>query len=221
MKRVEKEKAIALRKAGYSYNLIAEQVSVSKSTLHNWLAEIPYTPNELVKQRVGSALAKATQVKHEQKLASIKRAQTQAKKDVGRVKNRDQFVFGLAIYAGEGEKNDTVGIINSNRDVIVFSITWLQKFYDVQIENLTLAIHCYPDNNILTCLEYWSEQTGIPLSQFGKTQVDKRPNKKLGKRGKLPYGTAHLRVKSNGNKKLGVFLSRRIQASINLMLNTK
>jgi DNA-binding XRE family transcriptional regulator len=217
-KKVEKEKAIRLRKEGYSYNMIAEKVNVSKSTLHNWLAEIPYTPNNEVTERIGSALAKATQAKHQSKLASFKQARQLARRDIGSFSKRDRFFFGLAIYAGEGEKNDTVGVINSNPDIVTFVIDWLHDFYDVSIDHLTLAIHCYPDNNTAACLRYWSEITGIPLSQFGKTQIDRRLNKKLGKRGKLPYGTAHLRVKSKGKKEFGVLLSRRIQAAINQIL---
>lgn len=218
MKKSEKEKAVTLRKKGYSYNLIAEKVQVSKSTLHHWLAEIPYTPNDEVKRRIGEARARSGEAKHIIKLESFKKARMLAKSDVKAISHRDLFMLGLALYIGEGEKNDTVGVINSDVNVILFTIKWLKEHYEVKNENLTLAIHCYPDNNTATCLQYWSDVTGIPLSQFGKTQVDRRSNKGLGKRGKLPYGTAHLRVKSNGNKNLGVLLSRRIQASIDMIL---
>ena len=60
VKSVLREKAIALRKAGYSYNLILEQVPVSKSTLSIWLADVPYYPNSQVLNRVrGAAIAVA------------------------------------------------------------------------------------------------------------------------------------------------------------------
>ena len=52
--------------------------------------------------------------------------------------------------------------------------------------------------------------TNIPLSQFGKTQIDARENKSNKKKRKLPYGTAHLTIKSIGNRNNGVLLHRRI-----------
>jgi hypothetical protein len=48
--------------------------------------------------------------------------------------------------------------------------------------------------------------------------VHQRKDKKLFKRGKLPYGTAHLAIKSNGEKKFGVFLARKINAWIEKVL---
>lgn len=209
-----------MRKSGYSYNLIADKLHVSKSTLSIWLAEIPYTPNTEVIARIGRARARSGEVKHQLKLASYEKAKELAVKDVGTITDRDLFYIGLALYIGEGEKNDVVGVINADPRIIVKSIEWLQKIYDVRMSNFTLAIHLYPDNDPSECLHYWSDITRIPLSQFGKTQVDRRHNKKHGKRGKLPYGTAHLRVKSNGNKDLGVLLSRRIKAAMNLVLDS-
>ena len=46
-----KEKAIELRKAGWSYNTIKEKIGVSKSTLSNWLSRIPFIPNEEIIKR--------------------------------------------------------------------------------------------------------------------------------------------------------------------------
>lgn len=213
-----KEKAIRLRSQGYSYNLIADKTGVSKSTLHGWLAQVPYTPNAEVTERIGRGRAKATETKHKQKLARFKIAQKNAQNDIKRLTKRDRFMFGLAIYLGEGEKNENVGIINSDPNIVVFMIGWLEEHYGVGVDNLTLAIHLYPDNNTAACLQFWSEMTGIPRKQFGKTQIDRRKNKKLGKRGKLPYGTAHLRVRSSGRKEFGVLLARRIKIATDMVL---
>lgn len=213
-----KERAVALRRAGYSYNLIAEKLTVSKSTLSVWLAQISYTPNETVVKRIGSARAAMTKAKHEQKIASYREAMVLAKKDVGDFKKRDLLMVGLALYIGEGEKNENVGIINADTRIILTTMRWLQKCYGVPKENFTLAIHLYSDNNRSASLQYWSKETKIPLSQFGKTQIDLRPNKKDSKRGKLPHGTAHLRVRALGNKAFGVLLARRIRAASDIVL---
>lgn len=213
-----KEQAVELRRAGYSYNLIAEKVSVSKSTLSVWLAKVPYVPNQSVVNRIGKARAAGSASKHLLKLTSYRDAELLAKTDVGDCTLRDLFMLGLAIYIGEGQKNDTVGIINADPRIITLSIRWLQQFYKVPLANFTLAIHLYPDNNSQASIEYWSKQTGVPSSQFGKTQVDRRLNKKQSKRSTLPHGTAHLRVRALGNKEFGVLLSRRIRAAIDIVL---
>jgi len=212
-----KEKAKTLRKEGYSYNLIAEKTRVSKSTLYTWLSEIPYKPNQEVLDRIGNARAKSGQVKHRRKLESFKKARQLATDDIGSLSERDIFMLGIGLYIGEGDKNETVGFVNADPSVINLGIKWLRGSCGLETKNLRLAIHIYPDNDEARCVDFWSKSTGIPKSQFGKTQVDRRKGKKYTKTGKLPYGTAHLRVKSCGNKDFGVLLSRRIHAWMDLV----
>ncbi len=213
--------AINLRKHGYSYSMIADKTGLSKGTLYSWLSSIPYEPNNEVVYRIGNARAKSGLVKHKNKLKTVEEARKQAIKDIGKVSKRDLLMLGIALYIGEGEKNENVGIINADPRIIRLAIKWLIDIYGLSINNFTLAVHLYPDSDIETCLHYWSKQTNIPLTQFGKTQIDKRKNKVVSKRGKLPYGTAHLRVKSNGVKEFGVLLARRIRASMEEILGEK
>lgn len=108
--------------------------------------------------------------------------------------------------------------MNSDPEVIKTAIKWFKEVCDLNTENFTLTIHTYPDNNLKETINYWSKITGIPKKQFGKTQIDRRTNKSKKKRGKLPYGTAKLSVKSNGKKEFGVFLHRRIMGWIEASL---
>ena len=98
-------------------------------------------------------------------------------------------------------------------NIINTIISWLKNFCGVKNNNIRLTLHAYPDNNINKCVRYWSEQTGIPKSQFCKTQIDRRI-KKNRKRRLLPYGTIKLVVKTNGDPNLGVFLHRKIMGYI-------
>lgn len=213
MKYELRQNATVLRKSGHSYNYIAEKVGVSKSTLSYWLADIPYTPNAETIKRIGNARAQSGRVKSKQKLESILKAQEVAKKDIGTLSKRDLFMLGIGLYIGEGGKTfNIIRLINSNPMVIKAIIKWFMGVCDLTKENFTLAIHLYPDNNVETCLKYWEQETRIPREQFGKTQIDRRKDKKFGKKGKLPYGTAHLTIRSNGKREHGVFLSRKINA---------
>lgn len=205
--------AIKLRNEGYSYNLISKKTGLSKSTTYEWLANIPYTPNKEVFERIGKARAASGASKAKQKALSIQKAREIAKKDIGFISDRDLFMLGLGVYIGEGTKNgDAIRIINANPKIIKLTIKWLKKSCGLSTKNFVARLHIYPDNNQDECIDYWSKEIGIPKKQFQKTQIDARRNKKMFKRGKLPYGTAHVTVKSNGKKEFGSFLGRRIRA---------
>jgi len=131
-------------------------------------------------------------------------------------------MLGLGLYIGEGSKTrGTIRIINSDPKVITLAIKWFKDTFGVTDKNFTIAIHLYPDNNVKRSLKYWSKETGILLNQFGKTQIDHRKNKKEGKRGKLLHGTAHLYVRANNNPRHGVFLSRKIKAMMNRVMDRR
>ncbi len=211
-----KTKARILREKGYSYSFIQKEIPVAKSTLSYWLADIPYTPNQETVLCIGKARAASGVAKNKLKIDSFKRAKEEAQKDVGGLlSKRDIFMLGLGLYAGEGTKtHDIVRLINANPKIIKFAILWFKEVCGLKNINFMVRIHLYPDNDIQEALSYWSQAVGIPIIQFQQTQVDTRIGKKVSKRGKLPFGTAHLSIKSMGNKDFGVFLARKINAWI-------
>lgn len=214
-----KEKAITLRKSGYSYTDIRQKTGVSKSTLSDWLGDVPYTPNILVLKRMEKARIASAVVKNRQKQESIALAKYIAGRDIGTINKRDIFMLGLGIYIGEGTKtHGIIRVINSNPFIIKFIIKWFKNICGLEKKNFVIRLHLYPDNNQKESIKFWSKITGVPKHQFHKIQVDRRINKKLAKRGKLPYGTAHLGIRSFGEKRFGVFLSRKINAWIDKVL---
>lgn len=220
MNRIEiKNKAIILRTKGYSYSYISDKLNISKSTLSDWLAMIKYKPNSYTIKKIGKARIASNLTNSTKKRDSIIKARKEAKQEVGILNKRDIFMLGLGIYIGEGTKtNNIVRIINSDPKIVKFSILWFKNIYDLQISNFAIRIHLYPDNDVEESIDFWSKNTGIPKSNFYKTYIDQRINKKISKRGKLPYGTVQLIIKSSGEKKTGVFLARKIKASINEVL---
>ena len=217
-----KNKAVRLRRLGHSYSYISEKILISKSTLHYWLATIPYTPNAETIERIGKARAKSGMVKSRLKRESIAKAKELAKDDIGALSKRDLFMLGIGLYIGEGTKTHSIiRVINADPKVIVLAIKWFKEGCGLNNTNFSIRLHLYPDNSEEDSLRFWSRATGLPKNQFQKIQVDLRKDKKMFKRGKLPYGTAHLTVKSNGKKEFGVFLSRRINAWIEEVVEYK
>jgi hypothetical protein len=208
-----REQVFKLRKEGYSYGYISEKTRISKSTLSGWLAEIPYTPNKVTIERIGKARAASGFWKAKRKLESIMSAEKEAKKDIGKITKRDLFMLGIGIYIGEGSKTgNAMRVINADPKIIKFIVKWLEGTSGLSRENFRIRLHVYPDNDIKECINFWSNMSGIPIKQFQKTYIDIRKDKKILKKGKLPYGTAHLSILSRGKKEFGVFLTRKVNA---------
>jgi len=209
---VSRELAIKLRIEGYSYSYIATQTGLSKSTLSYHLREIKFTPNKEMLQKLGHARAQAAKTKATQKQASLLLARMKAKKDIGRLTQRDLFMLGLGVYIGEGSKTqDLIRIVNADYRVINLFTRWLCTL-GFSKENFTIRLHLYPDSNIKEAELFWVSKTGLARSQFQKVCIDTRVGKDRKRSGKYAYGTAHVTVRSNGVKPLGVAFSRLIGA---------
>ncbi len=214
-----KQKAIKLRNEGYSYNYIVKHVPVSKSTLSEWLRDVEFTPNTHTLETIGKAHLASGVYKRNLKIKSLEKAALQAKHDIGNISDRDVMMLGLGIYIGEGGKSfDITKITNSDPKIIKFSIKWFMKSFGISMKQFKIRLHIYPDNNEKECIEYWSKYTGVPTTQFFKTSIDRRTNKKISNTRKLPFGTAHMTVQGLGNKEFGSYLHRRIMAWINRVL---
>lgn len=200
-----KQQAIILRKAGNSYAMIHSKIAIPKSTLSNWLSRIPFYPNEELSKRIGRAKVKSAMYRHRLKMEDIEERRREAAREVGILSDRDIFMLGIGIYIGEGSKAiEEVRIVNSNPAVIRIGACWLRKFCLIRDEHIRMTIHAYPDTDIPKSLRFWSKQTKIPLTQFGKTIIDNRSKKSDRKYKRLPYGTANLYVRGNGTLERGV-----------------
>ncbi|MFZ3069363.1 MAG: hypothetical protein WA052_03575 [Microgenomates group bacterium] len=208
-RKILREKAIALRKEGFSYSYIHKDLELPRSTLSDWLKMIPFTPNKITLERIANGTNLSASNRHQKKLDSIKEIHKSAIKEIGVISSRDLWLFGIGLYLGEGTKMiESVRITNSDPRVIKIAVKWFVEVIGLTMNNLSLALHSYPDNNIDKDMEYWSSVSGIPIKQFGKTQIDIRKEKHS--KHKLPHGTVQLRVLANGDTKFGVSLHRRI-----------
>lgn len=200
-----KEKALELRKAGYSYNMIGGKLGIAKSTLSNWLTNIPFVPNAEVLKKVGKAKLKSALYKQRIKFENITRMKREAKRDIGRLSMRDIFMIGIGLYLGEGSKShEEVRIVNADPAIVKLGIRWLKEFGGVGQEHLRVAVHGYPDHDPDELINFWSRELKLAPNQFIKTQIDTRLNKSTLKRRKLPYGTAHMYIRGGSTLPLGV-----------------
>lgn len=209
-----------LREQGYSYNLIHQKLGISKSTMSYWFRDKPFTPNNEVLERIKSGSGKEGLRRHNRRLREVELLREHGIQEVGTLSDRDLWFLGLGIYIGEGAKTtEMVRISNANPAVICLSIRWLKDVCGLKDENLAVRIHIYPDNDPEECLAYWRKVTGLSEANFRKVSIDLRTNKLVGKKRKLPYGTAHITVVSNGDPEKGVRLFRKINGWMTGVLN--
>jgi len=210
-----KDEAVNYRKRGYSYNMISREMGLAKSTLSDWLREIPYKPNKEVIKRIGLARMKSANFRHNQRMVDIVAMKKLAKRDIGKLTKRDLWLLGIGIYLGEGSKlYEHIRVINSDPGIIKITMRWFREICGLCDENFSLRDYTYPDNNVKETIKYWSKITGISQKQFKTTQIDRRNNKSGKKKRKLPYGTLHIQIRSCGKKELGRSLHRRIMGWI-------
>lgn len=220
MKAGLKQQAVRLRKNGWSYTIIANRLQVSKSTLSVWLREVPYTPNAQVRKRIREGPAKAAEIINKKRRKRIQEGKEWGEKEIGGLTKRDLLILGIGLYIGEGSKMcEQVQICNSDPRVIKLALDWFRKVFQIPNNHFMIAVHIYPDITESVAIKYWSRVTGIPATQFGKTQVDRRTNKSKRKQRILPYGTARVSVKARGNSSLGLQLHRRIMGMIESSYN--
>lgn len=210
-----RQRAIALRQKGWSYSVIKSRVGVSKSTLSHWLRHIPYRPNQAILKRIKEGTAKSNAARHRLRVESIAAGRKLGHETVQQLTERDLLMLGLGVYIGEGSKlYEDVAILNSDPEIVRLAMRWFRKIFKVPEQNFSIALHIYPDTSEKAAMSYWSKVTDIPFSQFRKTYVDRRTNKSNKKSRKLPYGTAHIKVRACGKPEFGVHLHRRVMGLI-------
>jgi hypothetical protein len=158
----EQEKARALRAEGRTLADIAQTLGVSKSSASIWVRDVPFTPSP---RRYGPH--RRPHPAHEAKLRQIEELNREGKERLGTLSGREVLVAGIALYAGEGAKDDgTVQFSNTDPTMIRFFCAWLRLFFDVDESRLRARVYLHEGLDLEAAESFWSELTGVPRSQF-------------------------------------------------------
>lgn len=186
----EKEKAIAMRRQGHTYNEIMAVIPVAKSSLSLWLKDLPLTRDEkkalrhrkdtnISKGRIRSASAnRKNRLAREQALLRV------AKHEFEQFIRDPLFHVGLALYWAEGAKRDTMfHFMNSDADMLCLMIVWLEIFTDYSRNDLGYRLYLHQPFVRDNWEAWWQERLNAHPSQFKKTiikpsglGIKKRPN---------------------------------------------
>ena len=195
MRAEEKQRARELRTQGWSYNDILQEVGVSKSTLSLWLRDIPLTDEQTDalsgKFRAGrEKFIHTMRVRRDDRWAEYHQ---EAEAEYAELSKDAAFMFGLALYIGEGSKTQPNSQRFANCDPAVIR-KGLQFFLKIGLTEpqIRCAVHLHPNLDVAAAETYWQKVTDLPPTQFYKTTVALSRASTGNRINVQRYGTCHL-----------------------------
>lgn len=219
-KLIEKEKAIMLRKQGYSYNEILKEVPVAKSTLALWLQSVEMAEKHKIRLTLKrmAAAKRGGLAKRNYRIKTVNEINNKIN-NISYIVDDDNFwLIGLMLYWAEGAKTKSyhpsvdLKFSNSDPKMIKLFINWCRKFFNIGNErfDISLYIHENHKGNIDYFIKYWSNNIGLSADYFAKIYF-KKHNLSTKRRniGENYHGLIQVRVKASTN------LNREVEAWIN------
>ncbi len=215
-----KLKAQFLRKKGLSVKEIQKKLRVSRSSVSLWVRDIQLNKKQLerlyLNKKTGALRGSIIGAKKKQREREdlTRKLITEGRKEVGNISTRDRFIAGIVMYFAEGDKKDGhIGFCNTDPNAIRFMVDWIRKFCNLPKEKLRGALYIHDDLDEKKAKKYWSELTGIPLTQFTKSYIAKNNLNRLRKK-KHIYGVFRVSTSS-------VVLHRKLMGWINRVLDVE
>jgi len=162
---VERERARSLRADSWTLPAIAAELGVAKSSVSLWVRDVEFVPQPRQRSRRDYQQGKLARRRREE----IARLLDEGRARIAQLSEREFLIAGTALYAGEGSKTDgTVAFANSDPRMILFFVTWLRRFFDLDESRLRVRLYLHEGLDLEAANVFWSELTGIPTSRFGK-----------------------------------------------------
>lgn len=225
MKEGSREKAIDLRKQGFTYSEILERIPVAKSTLSLWLRSVGLSKKHeqrITEKKLMSA-KKGADIRRQQRIKKSEIIENRAKKEVGGISRKELLLIGVALYWAEGSKqkehniSQKVAFSNSDPEMLKLFLYWLKHFAGVSDEKIyfELYIHESKKDNLENSIRHWTgclneSREKIQAVYFKKNKI----NTKRKNIGKEYHGLIRINVRESTD------LNRRISGWIQGILNS-
>ncbi len=201
-----KEKATRLRKTGLSYGEIRRYIPVAKSTLSLWLKGVLLSEEQ--KKRLYTKqifiLSKGPKSQRERRRVEVRAIIEKAHKEISLPLSLEAFrLMGAALYWAEGSKTKKFEFTNSDPFFILFMVRWTEKIFRISRKTLRARINIYSQQSETHLKRFWSDLTGIPLENFGKTFI--KPANRGYKKNNLYYGTLKVLIPRGTDMRHRVF----------------
>lgn len=170
----QKQKALELRKSGYSLKEIAEDLGISKSTASLWTKNIKTSSAGIarIKFNQDSARAKSGATLHHRKIKRLAKAEKEAEKMLAELSGESAIKYAILamMYRCEGVKNDrSICFANSDPVMITLFLKLFRESFTIKEEKLKALVHIHDYHNDEEVKRFWSSKTKIPLDRFYKS----------------------------------------------------
>ncbi|MDZ4227628.1 MAG: hypothetical protein U1E54_00105 [Candidatus Levybacteria bacterium] len=169
-----KDKAIKLRKDGYSLNEISNLLKIAKSTASDWLSSISLSPS-------AQNVLKKKQILGQYKSVLLKRMKSDLDKKVNEAKAHERLKSLLfsndhiklccaLMWWCEGNKNSSfLRFTSSDVTLIKNYLSLLREGFPLDESKFRVLVHLHAYHNDDTQKRFWSQVTKIPINQFHKS----------------------------------------------------
>jgi len=178
-----KNKAISLRKLGFTYTTINRRLGVPKATMSGWFKGLllnEKAQNLLMDRRrkhleeVRVKALKVLKSKRDDAQTDLVNKVTKEYKNLVLDKRAKELLL-VTLYLGEGFKNRSIlGLGNANPKIVQFYLNLLKDVYKIDNNKFRCFLHLRMDQKADDEVEYWSNELKLPKSIFRKTQFDRR-----------------------------------------------
>lgn len=180
-----KERAINLRKRGWSLNEIEKELKISKSTISGWVSDTKLS--DVATRRLLSRIQKgqviAAENKKKKTRLSLDKYFSEGRDLVREIKIDGNLSLLLCsmLYWCEGAKDVYSGVRFTNSDYrLVKKFLFLfNKSFNLDKSKFRICLHLHKYHNVNDLLEFWSKATGIPIKQFIKPFQKKNTGKRI------------------------------------------
>lgn len=193
MKLAQRLEARRLRSLGLSCKAIANTLGIGKGTVSVWVRDVPLSGAQRTALREACSANGRRAAARATDHARARRAvwETEAATALMSLRTNPTFVFGLGIYAGEGNKRGTVTAVTNSDASIICAMLAFFKVIGLGRDQLRLRVYYYGDLDPDAVLGHWASATGLTPRLY----LAKRSIRSEHKVPKLRFGTAQLVVR--------------------------
>ncbi len=213
---VKRNRAIKLRRKGFTYKEIIKRLHIAKSTLSSWV-------NSDLSQEEEGEIKRLTAKRGQEKIIKInkqrslrikqkeKEQQTKYASQITSIDREKLFWLGMGLYLAEGAKTDRWKAIfyNSNPTLNKIMIRFFREICQVSNKRIHVQLVLHKNISEKKTKEYWSKLLDIPKSNFYRASyIKSRASKGRRPKNRLPHGTVQLSIsgKETANKIKGWML---------------
>lgn len=169
-----KERAIELRRRGYSLNEIVRIVEISKSTVQEWVRSVEL--DDAAKACLLTKIEKGQLVSRENKTRRIRELMS-AYCESALLEIQSEIlsptigkIICAMIYWCEGGKDHYEGVrfTNSDPKLVATFLMFLRKYFSLDESKFRVCIHLHAYHDPVAQLDFWSKVTDIKKEQFIK-----------------------------------------------------